>query len=367
MNMSLSDPAIKQSHLPSRITRCALIGMGALILAAGPAFADNDDDDNEGIGGICTRTATLARKACRAELADDFRIAKAICINIGDTGERQLCKQEAQAEKVAAQELCEEQFNARLEVCDLIGDGRYDPDFDPANFLSQPVGNTYFPLAVGNRWVYQGIVENDEGEEVTETIQVTVLADTKNIEGVTCLVVNDVVDEDGHVIEDTDDWYAHQSASSDIWYCGEIARDFETFEGDNPPNPELVSIEGSFKAGRDGDKPGILIRAAPKLGETYRQEFSLGNAEDVAQVLSTTYVFGGETDNPESLDYLVPEDLANTFCNDAVPCLVTREFTPIDPGVEERKYYAPEIGKFLEVNLESGEIIELVECNLPGC
>ena len=73
------------------------------------------------------------------------------------------------------------------------------------------------------------------------------------IDGVTCHVVNDVVEEDGEVIENTDDWYA-QHVNGDIWYCGEIARDFETFEGDDPDDPELVEIEGSFKTGRDGDK-----------------------------------------------------------------------------------------------------------------
>jgi hypothetical protein len=46
--------------------------------------------------------------------------------------------------------------------------------------------------------------------------------------------------------------------------------------------------------------------------------------------------------------------------------VVTREFTPIEPGVEALKYYAPGIGVFLEV--EDGAITQLVGCNVdPVC
>ena len=52
-----------------------------------------------------------------------------------------------------------------------------------------------------------------------------------------------------------------------VWYCGEAVQDFE--------NGELVSLDGSFKAGVDGAKPGILMKAAPMIGDVYRQEFDL--------------------------------------------------------------------------------------------
>ena len=107
-------------------------------------------------------------------------------------------------------------------------------------------------------------------------------------------------------------------STNDVWYCGEIARNYETFEGDDPEDPELVDIDGSWKAGRDGAKPGILIQADPQPPNAYRQEVLLGEAEDVAQVLSNTYVFGsGNPDDPNSLDYLVPEDLADALCSES--------------------------------------------------
>jgi hypothetical protein len=363
-----------------------LIAAGALALAPGLVLAHGDDaegDDRQHKRGVCTATAKLALKACSAEGRDDLLIASAICLNLSDRDERRDCKEQARMENAEFRELCKEQFDARLEVCDLVGEGAYDPDFDPDAF--ELGGNTWFPLAVGNRWKYESEFSDEEGEAVTETITVTVLENeadpgnyvtkqigvTEDSDGVTCLVVNDVVEENGEVIEDTDDWYAREIETGDVWYCGELARDFETFEDDSPPIPELVSIDGSFKPFRDGDQPGILVPDvlpfdSLSVGRAYRQEVSLGNAEDVAQVLSVDYVFGGETGNPESLDYLVPEALAEAFCSAAAPCLVTRDFTPLEPGVEERKYRAQGIGVFLEVNLTDEVIVELKECEVDG-
>ena len=363
----------------------ALIAAGAL-LSPGPVLAHGDDGesgDRDGKRRVCSTTARLALQACRAEARDDLLIASAICLNLSDRDERRDCKKEAQTENSEFRELCKEQFDARLEVCDLVGEGAYDPDFDPDAF--DLGGNTWFPLAVGNRWKYESEFTDEEGEAITETITVTVLEDadepgefvtkqigvTEDSDGVTCLVVNDLVEENGEVIEDTDDWYAREIETGDVWYCGELARDFETFEEDSPPIPELVSIDGSFKPFRDGDQPGILVPDvlpfdSLSVGRVYRQEVSLGNAEDVAQVLSVDYVFGGESEDPESLDYLVPEGLAEAFCSAAAPCLVTRDFTPLEPGVEERKYRAQGIGVFLEVNLTDEVIVELKECKVDG-
>ncbi|NIP73734.1 MAG: hypothetical protein GWO16_12210 [Gammaproteobacteria bacterium] len=375
MNILPKHPVAGYPQSRTRIGWAALLAVSTWVLGTAPALASSDDrhdGDARGRKDICTQTAGLVLKACGSEAADNFLIATANCINLGDRDERRSCGEEAQEERSDARELCQEQFDARLEICDLLGEGAYDPDFEPDHF--DLGGNRYFPLAVGNVWVYESTYEDEDGEEITETITVRVLENeespgthaTKEIDGVTCLVVNDLVAEDGEVIENTDDWYAHNVFTGDIWYCGELSREFETFEADQPPLPELVSIDGSFKAGRDGDRPGILVRAAPQVAEAYRQEFSLGNAEDVAQVLSTTYVFGGETDDPESLDYRVPQELANRFCSAKSPCLVTMDLTALEPDVRERKYWAQDIGVFLEVNLTDDETVELIECNFHG-
>jgi hypothetical protein len=163
---------------------------------------------------------------------------------------------------------------------------------------------------------------------------VEVLNQTKLIAEVRCIVVRDQVTVNSDLIEDTDDWFA-QNKDGNVWYCGEEVKDFESFEGDNPRRPELVSIDGSFKAGRDGDKPGIIFQASPTPGQVYLEEFSLGNAEDVTEVLSTTYTFGS---NPE-LDQFVPQPLVERFCSG--DCVVTKNFSLLEPGVFARKYYSP--------------------------
>ena len=306
----------------------------------------------------CARTVQLQFAACRHEVSDDRLVEKAKCVNLADDAERGECMADLPSFKAEGNALCREQRDARLAVCDAVGEAAYDPSFDPGDFatdfVTPGVVNPYMPIKVGNRWDFAA-------PDADETNTVEVLAATKLVEGVTCVVARDLVSEGGVAKEFTDDWLA-QAQNGDVHYCGEEVKDYEIFAGDVPQAPELVSIDGSFKVGRDGDKPGVLFPGTPVVGTTYRQEFSLGNAEDVAEVLSTTYGFG---DDP-ALDQDVPQALADHLCND--DCVVTLESTPIEPGAGARKYYSPGIGVFLEVALASGEVNRLVDCNVdPRC
>ena len=139
---------------------------------------------------------------------------------------------------------------------------------------------------------------------------VTVTNDTKVIQGVTTRVVRDLVTEGGVPVEDTNDYFA-QKIDGTVWYFGELVQNFE--------DGELRDLDGSFQAGRDGAKAGIIMKAMPMVGDFYRQEFALGDAEDVAEVISTT---GNES---------VP----GASCNNA--CVVTRDINPLEPGVEEQQ------------------------------
>ena len=306
---------------------------------------------------ICSQTAGVLKTACSFEVKDDYFEGIAVCINMADKEARRFCIADTRQARDDARQECREIFRARRELCNDIGEAPYDPPFGPSfadNFVDPlQIGNTvapnpYFPLVSGNQWVYRGVFVNDEGEEETETINVTVTDKTKLIEGITCVVVNDVVTEgeDEALVEDTDDWYA-QDIEGNVWYCGEIAENFEFFEGDNPEVAELVDIDGSWKAGRDGAKAGILFPAIPDVGEVIRQEVAWGDAEDVIEILSLT---GNESSPAASCDN---------------NCLVTKDFTPLDPGVEENKYFVPGIGQIVEINLETGERVELIEFNQP--
>lgn len=200
-------------------------------------------------------------------------------------------------------------------------------ELDPADFVDT-IDNPYWPMTAGSRWVYR---ETDAGGTVQQVV-VTVTDRTKTIDGIRATVVRDTVTEDGELVEDTFDWFS-QHEDGTVWYLGELSQEFE--------DGELVSLEGSWQAGEDGGLPGIVMPARPALGMTYRQELLLTVAEDAATVTS--------------LDAKVRVPFG-TFQG----CLETSDFTPLEPEVLERKYYAPGIGLVLEVDAETGERTELV-------
>jgi len=271
----------------------------------------------------CTQTAQAALKACGLGAEENTWIAIGNCDNVADPTERQACTQVANAALQGAMDECDEQFDAREEICVALGEDPYDPVIDPQDFV-EGITNPFLPLAPGTTFVYQG------GDE---DITVVVTQETKVILGVTCVVVRDTVRRDGQVIEDTEDWYA-QDKDGNVWYFGEGSQEFE--------DGKLVSLEGSWEAGVDNAKAGIIMKAAPQVGDVYRQEFLLGEAEDMAEVLSLE----------ESTS--VPA----AFCVNT--CLVTKDFLPLDPGHIENKYYALGIGLILEINPDTGEQVELV-------
>ncbi|MEO5882357.1 MAG: hypothetical protein ABIQ06_08060 [Caldimonas sp.] len=336
---------------------CAII-LGP-VMAAAATFAiaaDKDDDGHEPPGNAyCSATATILFSACGHERTDDFLVAKAKCINIGDARVRRECLAEAGSERAEATQTCRAQLDSRRAGCAVLGEARYDPNLDPSRFdsdfrqLSNP--NPYFPLGIGYKWEFRG---------GTEVVQLEVTSDTKLIEGLRCIVVRDLVYDQGQLKEATDDWFAAARDGS-TWYCGEEAKDYESFAGDQPARPELVSIDGSFKHGRDGDKAGIIMPASPQAGQAYREEFSLGNAEDVAEIVSATYAYGRNAD----LDRFVPPALAQRLCGNG-DCVVTKNYSLLEPGVVEIKYYARGIGFFLQTKPEQGTALQLTSCNFDA-
>lgn len=327
-----------------------------LLLATTTVFADDEADNDDGSrnAAFCSTTATLLFKSCAAETADDFYKSRAICINTSDEATRKSCLADTKTARREASKLCREQLVGRRDACRSLGEARYDPIFDPAafdnDFSRLPNPNRYFPLKIGNKWEYGG-----EGEHV----DIEILNRTKLIAELTCVVFRDRVFVDGKLSEDTDDWFA-QAKNGDVYYCGEEVKDYVSVDGDKPGKPELVKIDGSFKWGRNGDKGGVFFRASPKQGDVYREEFSARNAEDVSQVLSTTYQFGVD---PE-LDRYVPQQLASLLCHG--DCVVTKNINLNEPGALARKYYAPGLGNILEVNLNTGRTVQLVNCNFDS-
>ncbi|MCC6222485.1 MAG: hypothetical protein IT201_03220 [Thermoleophilia bacterium] len=195
------------------------------------------------------------------------------------------------------------------------------PVFDPASFV-RGVDNPYLPLVPGTVYHYEGVSEG-----IIEHDRVAVTRKTKTILGVECVVVLDTVTARGRPVERTRDWYA-QDADGNVWYLGEASFDYV--------GGRWVESDGSWQAGVDGAEAGIVMLAQPAAGTVYHQEYYPGHAEDTAQVLRTL--------EERTVPY-------GTFAD----VLLTREWTPLTPGVFERKLYAPGIG-LIEARATKGEV-----------
>lgn len=305
----------------------------------------------------CSDTVSLLHEACIDQAEADRGVGRATCLNLRGAQARQDCRDDAAKSHDKAVAECRSQRDWRRASCAAVGEQRYDPKVDPERYdtdyhhLTRP--NPYFPLEIGKRWEYRGADE-------LNTVEVT--NETKLIEGVTCIVLRDLVYLKGRLHEATDDWFA-AAKDGTSWYLGEEVKNYESFKGDKPRRAELVNVSGSFKHGRDGDKGGVIMPASPAVGQVYREEFSLANAEDLAEVLSTTYAYGGGG----PLDEFVPPALAQHLCA-AVDCVVTKNYSLLEPGVVTRKYYARGIGFFLETVVGDGIDVQLTGCNFdPRC
>jgi hypothetical protein len=217
-------------------------------------------------------------------------------------------------------------------VIDPGDGGDYRPDLDPADIVDR-IDNPYLPLSPGSSWVYEATADSE-----TERIQVVVTSDRREVMDIPAVVVRDTVTVDGQLVEDTFDWFA-QDRDGNVWYLGEDSTEYE----DGRP----ASTAGSWEAGVDGAQPGIVMPAEPAPGQAYRQEYLVGEAEDMAEVARVGVT---ETVPVGSFDDL----------------LVTTEWTPLEPETVEEKYYAPGVGLVLEVVTAGGEgRVELIE-HTPG-
>lgn len=216
--------------------------------------------------------------------------------------------------------------------CAIASAPEYNPAIDPADF-TVAVNNPYFTLSPGTTWRYKS--KDSEGTEINE---VSVTDETKKVMGATTRVVHDRVWLNGRLTEETFDWYA-QDKNGNVWYFGEDSTEYS--------KSGKSSKQGSWEAGIDGAKPGIVMQSDPHPGEAYRQEYRKGEAEDMGQVLSL--------DAAVSVPY-------GSFKQ----CLKTKDWSAIESGGVEHKYYAKEVGNVvLETEARDKKRVELVEVIRP--
>jgi hypothetical protein len=304
-----------------RLARKTLVATLALAAVSSGSAARGKD--------FCDLSAEAMLRSCQTGARADNSLAEAKCLNLSSPSAARNCRRQAAADLRDAINNCADQDEARDVVCTGLGPAAYDPVINPANFVAA-VTNPYFPLTPGTTFIYEG--NTVEGFNHTEFF---VTHNTKVILGVTCVEVHDTVHLDGQLAEDTVDWFAQDTAGN-VWYFGENTG--ELIDG------RFVTLDGSFTAGVDGAKPGIIMKANPAVGDFYRQEFDLGNAEDLAEVVSLT-------------DVVTVPYRAAPFTN----CLTTTETTPLETSLLENKHYAAGVGNVLSVDLTTGDRLELIQ------
>ena len=196
--------------------------------------------------------------------------------------------------------------------------------FAPTSFR---LTNAWLPLKPGSTYVYNGVKDGKRARDV-----VTVGRGVTTIERVRCAVIHDRLYLDGRLAERTTDWYA-QDRAGNVWYYGESTAELDAAG-------KVKSTEGTWQSGRDGARPGIFMPADPRVGQTFRQEYYQGHAEDHFRVLG----LHASARTPAARS------------NDA---LLTEEWTPLEPGVLDHKLYVRGIGTVREQSIK-GPVERLV-------
>jgi hypothetical protein len=197
----------------------------------------------------------------------------------------------------------------------------YTSSFRTEDCTFSPTGsNPYFILEPNYRQVLVG----NESEAAVEQA-ITVLNETREVNGTETRVVEERETEDGELLEISQNFFAICDETNSVFYFGEEVDVYE--------NGVIVDHEGAWLAGEDNNKAGLIMPGTVLLGAKYYQEIAPDIAVDRAEII--------ETDG----ELVVP---AGSFDD----VLVIAESNPLEPGVEELKYYAPGVGILQDEDLK---------------
>jgi hypothetical protein len=152
-------------------------------------------------------------------------------------------------------------------------------------------------------------------------IVITVLDETRLVDGVETRVVVEHESENGEVVEISRNFFALCQPRGDVFYFGEDVDDYE--------DGRVTGHGGSWLAGQRGALPGLAMFGHPQVGDAAYMEYAPGKAVDHHEVVA--------------LDETVTTP-AGTFTG----VLKTRETNPLEPGHVEFKWYAPGIGLIVD-------------------
>src|SRR5262245_15775011 len=121
------------------------------------------------------------------------------------------------------------------------GDSSWTQEFSlEADELTSTGRNPYFMLEPGYRLVLQ---------QGNERLTITVLAETRRVNGVETRVVEERETKDGALVEVSRNYFAISKRTNSVFYFGE---DVDMYK-----NGKITSHEGAWLAGVAGAKPGL--------------------------------------------------------------------------------------------------------------
>jgi len=185
--------------------------------------------------------------------------------------------------------------------------------------------NPFFILKPGYKLILEG---EDDGEEIR--VEITVLRETENLNlddigKVKTRVIEEREWVDDELAEVSRNFFAICKNTNSVFYFGE--------DVDNYEDGEIINHDGAWRAGEDDAMPGVLMPGTFLLGSRYFQEMAPGEAMDQGENVAMG---------------LVVETEADTFAG----CVEVLETTPLEPGEESTKIYAPGIGLIVDDDIE---------------
>jgi hypothetical protein len=187
--------------------------------------------------------------------------------------------------------------------------------FEPGELVSTG-RNPYFVLEAGHTQTLEG-----GGTRLV----ISVLTDTKQVDGVETRVVEERETNKGDLVEVSRNYFAISKRTNSVYYFGE---DVDMYKGG-----KVTSHEGTWLAGVKGAKPGLWMPGEPLMHAKYYQEIAPGDAMDRGEIVSMS----------EALT--TP---AGKFSN----VIKIEETTPLEPGTKEYKYFARGAGLLQDGDLK---------------
>lgn len=174
---------------------------------------------------------------------------------------------------------------------------------------------------------YQLVLTGEEDDSEVELI-ITVLDETREVDGVTTRVVEERESVDGGLVEISRNFFAICEETNSVFYFGE--------EVDNYEDGEIVSHEGGWLAGEDDAEAGIIMPGTILLGSRYQQEVAPDVALDRAEIISM-------------------DETVDTPTGEFDHVLQIKETNPLEKNSVEYKYHVRDVGLIQDENLKLEE------------